>query len=69
MNVHHVDIYHCQKCGRVCSCEHETRVPVCCGREMARAVANIAYEDESDDVGSPEDVIARSHCQEPSKRK
>lgn len=69
MTVHHVDIYHCQKCGRVCSCEHEDRVPVCCGEKMARAVANITYEDDSDKVGSAEEAIAKSHCLESSKHK
>lgn len=69
MITHHVDIYHCQHCGRVCSCEHEAHVPVCCGEEMTRAVANITYEDESPEVAAPEDVIAKSHCLEPSKRK
>ena len=68
MTVHHVDIFHCQKCGRVRSCEHEDRLPVCCGREMARAVANITYENHSDVVGSTDDVVARSHCFEPSKQ-
>lgn len=61
MTVHHVDIYHCQKCGKVCSCEHEESVPTCCGEEMARAVANITYKDDRPDVGSTDEVIEKSH--------
>lgn len=69
MTVHCVDIYHCQICGRVVSCEHEAAVPECCGAQMVRAVANITYEDESERVGSPDEVVEKSHHLEPSKRK
>lgn len=67
MTVHHVDIYHCQKCGKVCSCEHEDKVPECCGTEMERAVANITYADDSAEVGSTDEVIQKSHCSDPPK--
>jgi hypothetical protein len=69
MMTHHVDIYHCQRCGRISSREHEDEAPVCCGKEMSRAVANITYADESENVGPPDEVIEKSHHLEPSKRK
>lgn len=69
MKVHHVDIYHCQKCGRVISREHEAHVPACCDQQMSRAVANITYTDDSDQIGTPDEVIEKSHRLEPSKRK
>ena len=45
MSIHHIDIYHCQHCGKVTNCEHEDGVPNCCGDQMARAVANLVYDD------------------------
>jgi hypothetical protein len=62
MSVHHVDIYHCQKCGKVISCDHDHDVPTCCGVQMEAAVPNITYQDDCDDVGSTEDVIKKSHA-------
>lgn len=69
MTTHRVDIYHCQKCGRVCSCEHEEQVPECCGETMARAVANITYEDNRARVGSTDDVVEKSHHAQPPAHK
>lgn len=68
MKIHHVDIYHCQKCGRVCSCEHEERTPECCGERMARAVADITYEDDSPQTESTENVIEKSHHTKPPRK-
>lgn len=65
MKVHHVDIYHCQRCGRLCSCEHEKSAPKCCREEMSRAVANITYSDEKAEIGTPAEVIKKSHCPPP----
>lgn len=67
MTVHHVDIYHCLKCGRVLSRAHEEGVPECCGKEMNVAVANITYEDDRDDVGSTDEVIEKSHQSSPKE--
>lgn len=53
MTVHHVDIYHCLKCGKVCSSEREDRVPICCGEQMVRAVANVTYIDKTVESKSP----------------
>jgi hypothetical protein len=70
MTIHDVDIYHCQKCGRICSCEHEERVPECCGEKMARAVAHITYEDDREEIPSVEKVVEKSHHNlESAKRK
>ena len=68
MTTHDVDIYHCQKCGRVKSSEHETEIPECCGEQMAQAVAHITYEDDQTDIGPPETVIEKSHHLEPAKK-
>lgn len=61
MAEHHVDIYHCQQCGRVLSREHDSEPPLCCGERMARAVANITYEDDSEKPLNTDEVIAKSH--------
>lgn len=69
MTTHDVDIYHCQKCGRVVSCEHEDGAPKCCGEAMAQAVANITYEDDRDHVSSTKEAIEGSHQLNASNRK
>ena len=69
MITHDVDIYHCQKCGRVVSSEHEAEVPECCGEKMDQAVAHITYEDDQKDVSPAESVIQKSHRMEPAKKK
>lgn len=65
MSEHHVDIYHCQKCGRLSSCDHEDCAPECCSEEMSRAVANITYTDDQSEIGTPDEVIEKSHCSAP----
>ncbi len=67
MTIHDVDIYHCQKCGRVLSAEHESEVPECCGEKMAQAVAHISYQDDEQSVGPTETVVRKSH-QESAKK-
>jgi hypothetical protein len=62
MFTHEVDIYHCQKCGRIENREHGAeRPPECCGESMALAVAGIRYQDPCESVGSTDEVIDRSH--------
>lgn len=61
MTVHHVDIYHCQKCGKVTNCENGEKQPECCGEPMVRAVANITYDNSSNLARSVEEVIQKSH--------
>lgn len=65
MTLHRADIYHCQKCGGICSREHSDPAPVCCEERTVRALANVVYEDDCDDVGSVDDVIEQSHRTKP----
>lgn len=69
MTVHYVDVYHCQKCGRVTNCEPNAQVPQCCGEPMAQAVSNMSYEQDHSEVSSRNEEAESSHPLDPSKRK
>ncbi|MCA9071925.1 MAG: hypothetical protein KDA84_23515 [Planctomycetaceae bacterium] len=69
MTTLNVDIYHCQKCGRVASCECEQRAPECCGESMAQAITNIRYDESHHEMTPTKEVIAGRRQLHSSNRK
>lgn len=39
MKIHNVDLYHCQKCGKVTRREGNVAAPECCGQRMTKAAS------------------------------
>lgn len=57
--LHDVNVYHCQKCGRVVHRECRDPVPECCGVAMPVAVAHVRREDDRQGDCSTEVVVER----------